>query len=154
MLNTVFFGRLGADAEQKSSRNGNSFVTFRACTDRFDSEKKERVGDWVSVTFPGEVSTRLFPYLKKGTLVEVTGTITVSAYMTRDGAPAASVDVYASRVSLMNVGGSSGKTADNSDCGTFTKKEEQKVVAAAAPKVEAPKFPPTQPADDDDDLPF
>lgn len=152
MINVFYIGRLGGDAEKKTAVDGDEYVTFRACTDKYVSDKKGRVPVWTSVSYPGKIALKMFPYFKKGTMVEITGTLSVSAYITRDGAPAPSLDVRASRVSFVATNRSSGETSDDSDCGSFTKKDEAKKEIPAA-KVETPKFPPTV-TDDDDDLPF
>lgn len=78
MLQLTIIGNLGADAEVKNS-NGHQFVSFRvAHTESYnDSQgvKQERT-QWVSCALNGD-GGGLLPYLVKGTLVCVVGSLTV-----------------------------------------------------------------------------
>lgn len=67
-------GNLGADAELRKEQ-GQCFVSLSiACSRKVKSSSGETkdVTDWVSATLNGD-GGRLFPYLKRGTLVYATG---------------------------------------------------------------------------------
>lgn len=144
-------GRLGADAEVKTSKNGNSFVTFRMATDEF--KNGERTTAWLKVLDSTERGLRLAPHLKKGSHINVSGVETVSIYMDRNNVPQISRDISSFSIDFV-ASGNSGGTATQSDkeasamsCGTLTPKDTVASVApsmASAPSIE----------DVEDDLPF
>ena len=80
-LYVTFNGRLGNDAEVKTSAKGNQFVSFTVAVDEYDSATKQRVTNWVRVTDFSSKATNMLPYLRKGTSVFVTGTLTCGAYL-------------------------------------------------------------------------
>lgn len=158
MINTFFVGRLGADAEVKTSKNGNNFVTFRVAVDDFNNGAKSTT--WVSVTdFTANAVTRA-QYLKKGSCVEVSGTLTTRIYTTRDNTYQVGVDVMANSVNFVRVGGQNENsetvtTTDSAtakpiptttiDCGTLKRPE---TVQITSPSVAVTS------GDADEDLPF
>lgn len=141
---TELVGRLGADAEVKTSKNGGQFVTMRVASNEFFGG--ETVTTWVSVTWYGERAVRMAEYMKKGTQVIAVGKPKANIYTTKSGEPAIDETLYADSVDF--VGGSSGNTASNTtvtDTGKFEKKESTKS-SKPTPKVEV--------KNDTDDLPF
>lgn len=143
MFNVDFNGRLGADSELKTSKNGNQFLTMRVATDEFNNG--ETTTTWVNVVWTGERAVKMVEHMKKGSLVEVHGVLRTSLYKTKNGDSAISHDVFADRVDFIS-GGKSGATQSSeavADTGTF-KKTEKVAVAAAASTSES----------DNDDLPF
>lgn len=80
MLVTSCIGYLGSDAEAKSS-NGKEFVTFRvAHSDKWVDEagQAHEVTYWVDCIINGK--SNVFPYLKKGQLVYVSGSTSLRVY--------------------------------------------------------------------------
>lgn len=80
MLTTIVIGHLGADAEQKNS-NGNEFVTFRvAHTDKWtdDAGQTHENTTWIDCIING--SPKVLPYLKKGQMVYVSGSLGLRVY--------------------------------------------------------------------------
>ena len=145
MFNVDFVGRLGADAEVKTSKNGNQFVTMRVATDDF--YRGENHTDWVNVMIMQErLGNRK---MNKGSLVSVHGVLRTSAYQSKSGEAAVSLECTADRIEYVNV--SSGSTANATvetkaaeDTGKFTKKGTKNAEAAAENTAS------TEP----DDLPF
>ena len=106
MLNSNVIGRLGADAELKQTKNGKNFVSYRGASDGFVNGNK--ITQWVRVTDFTEKGNRLLQYLKKGSLVNVSGILSVSQYQSnKDGSTMFSIDLNADRVDFIsNVSGS------------------------------------------------
>lgn len=132
MIKTFFEGRLGADAELRTSQNGSQFYAMRVATD--DYKNGENVTIWVNV----RVGTERVGNMKftKGSHVLVGGTLRASTYQTKNGETAVSIDVTADSINYIK-GGTSGGTQTNetvTDTGKFTntKKEEPATVAAAS----------------------
>lgn len=141
MLYITLTGRLGADSEVKSSKNGNQFVTMRVASNDFVNNEKTTT--WVNVMWSGERALKMSQYMKKGSSVIVNGTLRFSSYTDRNNEKAISVDVFADRVDFAESGGHSEQQNDAvTDTGTFAPKSEQQVVASATPSA------------NDDDLPF
>lgn len=139
---TELVGRLGADAELKTSKNGGQFATMRVASNEFFGG--ENTTTWVSVIWYGDRAVKMAEYMKKGSQVFVVGKPKATIYTTRSGEAAIDETIYADSVDF--VGGSSGSTASNTtvtDTGKFEK---------VAKKAEPEKTAPAQSSDDD--LPF
>jgi len=139
MLYTEVTGRLGADSELKTSKNGNQYVTMRIASNEYING--ENVTTWVRILWPGERA------VKKGSLVSVRGALRTSLYDNKNGEKAIAIDIFADRVDFVSSGSGATQSNDSvSETGTFKKQEPQTV---AAPSVET-----TSSASNDDDLPF
>ena len=135
-------GRLGADSELKTSKNGKQFLTMRVASNDFIGG--ENLTTWISVLWGGERAVKMAEHLKKGSQVIINGTPKYSLYKTKNGESAIDVSVFADRVDF--VSSNSGGTQSNeavAETGTFKKKEP--AVAAATAKNET---------NEADDLPF
>jgi single-strand DNA-binding protein len=135
-------GRLGADSELKTSKNGKQFLSMRVASNDFIGG--ENLTTWISVLWGGERAVKMAEHLKKGSQVIINGTPKYSLYKTKNGESAIDVSVFADRVDF--VSSNSGGTQSNeavAETGTFKKKEP--AVAAATAKNET---------NEADDLPF
>ncbi len=151
MLKCFFEGRLGADAELKTSRSGNQFYTMRVATDDFRDGENSTV--WVRVVVSADRVGKMT--FKKGSHVLVTGTLKASTYQTRTGESAVSLDVNADSIHYVKSSSnpqSAEEAAANADTGKLEKKEEP---AKAKPaKAEPVKVAAATTTTADDDLPF
>ena len=140
MIIGQFNGRLGADSELKTSKNGNKYVTMRVASNDFVNG--ENVTTWVRVVWNGDRAVKMQEHMKKGSFVSVWGTLRTSLYDTKNGEKAIAIDVMADRVDFVGGGSGSTQTADaTSDTGTLKKNDEVPTPATTA-------------SNDDDDLPF
>ena len=118
-------GRLGADSELKTSKNGNKYVTMRVASN--DYIGGENVTTWVRVLWTGERAVKMQEHMKKGSFVSIRGTIRTSLYDTKSGEKAIAIDVFADRVDF--VGGNSSSNTQSNDAvtetGTFKKQDSQ-----------------------------
>jgi single-strand DNA-binding protein len=141
MVNINFNGRLGADAELRTSKSGKQYVSMRVATDEFRNGEKSTA--WLNVTYHGDRAIKIQPFLKKGSAVNVIGSETVGTYQDKNGETQISRDVLADRVDFLGLGGS-GSTQSNetvTDTGKFKKTDETEMATATA-------------STSDDDLPF
>jgi len=145
MINVNFNGRLGADAELKTSKNGKQFISMRVATDEFRNGEKGTA--WMNVTYHGDRAIKMQEYLKKGNAVTVMGVETVSTYQNKNGETMVSRDVLADRIEFVNLG-KSGETQSN-DAVTETGKFQPSEKTDTAEMATA-----TAAVNDTDDLPF
>jgi len=140
MLYVELIGRLGADAELKTSAKGNQFVSMRVASNDFFNG--ENVTTWVNVMWSGERAVKMQEHMKKGSAVSIHGTLRTSLFTNKNGEQSISTDLFADRVDFVNLG-KSGDTQTNeaiTDTGTLKSKAQETSSAAASKDV--------------DDLPF
>lgn len=143
MIYLCINGRLGADAELKTSKNnGNQFVTMRVASNDFANG--ERTTTWVNVVWTGERAIKMSEYMKKGSSVIIHGTGRFSTYTDKNNANVVSIDVFADRIDFDSNSSNSGNTQTTDavvdpNAVDVSKQEAQDVAAVTAP---------------DDDLPF
>ena len=140
MLYVELIGRLGADAELKTSAKGNQFVSMRVASNDFFNG--ENVTTWVNVMWYGERAVKMQEHMKKGSAVSIHGTLRTSLFTNKNGEQSISTDLFADRVDFVNLG-KSGDTQTNeavTDTGTLKPKAQETSSAAASKDV--------------DDLPF
>ena len=140
MLYVELIGRLGADAELKTSAKGNQFVSMRVASNDFFNG--ENVTTWVNVMWSGERAVKMQEHMKKGSAVSIHGTLRTSLFTNKNGEQSISTDLFADRVDFVNLG-KSGDTQTNeavTDTGTLKPKAQETSSTAASKDV--------------DDLPF
>jgi single stranded DNA-binding protein len=144
-------GRLGSDAEIKTSKNDNQFVSMRVASNDFANGEKTTT--WISVVWSGERALKMAQYMKKGSSVLIHGTGRFSTYQDKNGSAQVAIDVMADRVDFDSNTSNSGDSQTNetvTDTGTLKPKsakkssEPQPAMATVA----------AQTANDTDDLPF
>jgi single-strand DNA-binding protein len=73
-LNSVsLIGRLGKDAELRSTKSGTQFATFGLATEMKFKSAEESVTTWHNCTLGGASVAKITPMLVKGALVSVRG---------------------------------------------------------------------------------
>lgn len=142
MIYCELIGRLGADAELRTSTKGNQFVSMRVASNDFVGG--ENVTTWVTVMWSGDRAVKMQEHMKKGSAVSVHGTLRTSLFTNKNGEQSISTDLFADRVDFVNLG-KSGDTQTNetvTETGSFKPKAKAEEVAVASA------------ASDADDLPF
>ena len=149
MIYTQVIGRLGADSELRTSKNGNQFVSMRVASNDFVNG--ENVTTWLNVIWSGERAVKMQEHMKKGSLVSIYGTLRTSLFTNKNGEQAISTDVFADRIDFVS-GGNSGATPTSDAVADTTttpaQKQKEEPQAEAMAKVAASS------ASSDDDLPF
>ena len=144
-------GRLGSDAEIKTSKNDNQFVSMRVASNDFANGEKTTT--WISVVWSGERALKMAQYMKKGSSVLIHGTGRFSTYQDKNGSAQVAIDVMADRVDFDSNTSNSGDSQTNeavTDTGTLKPKKKKK---GSEPQP-AMATVAAQTANDTDDLPF
>ena len=159
-VNVQIIGRLGADAEMRTSKNGNAFVAFRVATDEYRNGNNETV--WMNVSDNTDKTKKMSQYLTKGKMVCVYGTESVSIYHDKNGAPQVSRDIWSDRVDFVNAGNSNNAEQQKD----AVQQAPQQAPMGEVPPVTCGTLKPTQPMQtvqqnmaaatsvEEDDLPF
>jgi len=108
MLQLSLAGRLGRDAEHKTTQGGTDLCSFAVATDIGFGENKQTV--WVDVTKWGKGAQGLSSILRKGSAVAVTGEMSM-----REHNGKTYVQCRADNVTILNTPqGSQGQSSGNS----------------------------------------
>ena len=145
MQHLMLEGRLGRDAEIKTTARGNKYVSFTLAVDSRD-KNGEKTTNWYNVSsFQENHLGKFAEYLKKGSGLIVMGTPSYGIWIGKDGQPKIDLNVRASNLEFPTLSG--GK--ENNDGQQTTKASETTVTRTAAPQA---SYTPT--AEPEDDLPF
>lgn len=106
-LSICFNGRLGRDAEVKTTNNGTQFVSLNLATDVFANGATTTV--WLNVSDFTERTLKIVQYLTKGKLVNVVGDYSDRIYMNKENVPQIARDVRSYRIDFVS-SGQSGST--------------------------------------------
>lgn len=103
MINKIILvGRLGQDAEMRSTQTGMSVLNFSmATTEKYKTEVQTT---WHKCIVWGKHAEAIHPYLKKGTLVYCEGKLTIRNYEDKSGQKKQAVEVVANSVRLLGGG--------------------------------------------------
>lgn len=108
MIQVNFNGRLGADAEVRQGKEGREFITFSvAVNEKRNGEKRTT---WMRVRSD---NMRIAPYLKKGSLVFVSGNEDVNTFIDKNGSTQVSRDVRAHNIDFISIGVANGENNEN-----------------------------------------
>lgn len=94
MQNITIAGRLGRDAETRSTQGGDAVTGFTVAVDYRAGREKHT--NWWRVSLWGKRGEALAQYLSKGTVVSVSGEFSLSEY---DGKP--QLNIKADQVTLL-----------------------------------------------------
>lgn len=135
MFEVALTGRLGNDAELRTSKAGKPFLGVNVATGSGEQTT------WVRATVFGDRAAALAPALKKGASVYVEGRFAVDKWIGKDGAERTGFSVVASKIELCEIGRQRSR-----------KREHAGVTTAGAANNQRSSANPTP--DLDDDLPF
>jgi single-strand DNA-binding protein len=96
-IQAAFTGKLGQDAELKTSKAGKPWLSLHVAVDG----ASEEATTWVRVAVFGERATELHPELKKGTEVYCEGRLRLDAWTGKDGRERSGLSVAGSRVEVL-----------------------------------------------------
>lgn len=89
MQTITISGKLGRDAEVRSTQSGDSVCSFTVAVDQ--REGREKTTNWWRVSLWGKRGDALAPYLLKGASVTVSGAFSLGEY---EGKPQLNVRAY------------------------------------------------------------
>lgn len=95
MNQLTIIGNLTRDPETRETSAGD-VTDFTVAVNNKDDADFFRVSAW------GDIGANCAKYLSKGSKVAVIGRVSAHAYTTKEGTPAASLDVSAARVEFLN----------------------------------------------------
>ena len=132
-----FTGNLGNDCEQRYMQSGDSVVSFSVGVKSGFGDKATTT--WAKCAIFGKRGESVAPYLKKGTLVGISGEVNNREYQDKEGQKRYSLDVRVNDLTLL------GGKSDRSESAPSQPKQEPRN-AQGAPKTSFDGM--------DDDIPF
>jgi single-strand DNA-binding protein len=148
----TFVGRVGRDAELRTTPSGAVVLNFSLANDVGYGERKAT--QWISCALWGEQrAEKLQQFIVKGKQLAVSGEVTVRAYATRAGEPAAEILLNVRELTLL---GGRDAEAPLDEAGRSTPPRDRPASQRDAFGGRAPAAAPaaTATADFDDDIPF
>ena len=97
----TLLGRVGADPELRSTKNGTAVVQLRLATDRY-SRNGPAETDWHNVVVWGKTAEAVACYVRKGDRVHVAGRLQQHSWQTDSGERRSKVEVHASEVIFLD----------------------------------------------------
>ena len=96
-------GNIGRDAEFKYTPQGIALLKFSVAVNKTigKGDEKRQTTTWFNTTLWRDRAEALSPYIKSGMQVLVTGEVTVSPYIDKNGKAAASLELTADDVKLL-----------------------------------------------------
>lgn len=94
----TFIGRVGGDAETRSTQNGKPVTNWSVAVDIGYGEKKSTM--WVRCTLWGDRGPKIAEYIRRGDMIGVSGELSVSEYDGKNG-KGFSVDLNTREVQLL-----------------------------------------------------
>jgi single-strand DNA-binding protein len=101
-ITACFTGRIGKDAEIRTTRTGEPWAAFPVAVDT--DRDNEAATSWVKVAFFGDAVADLAPRLLKGVEVYTEGRLTLRPWTDTDGRQRAGLSLATGSVTVMGVG--------------------------------------------------
>ena len=98
MNSLSIIGRLTADPEHKTTQAGKEVTTFTVAVNK----KGKDGADFFRVSAWGEMGNNCHKYLTKGKLVAVSGSVSASAYIDKQGNAKCNLEVFAQSVEFLS----------------------------------------------------
>ncbi len=98
MLQGFAVGRIGQDAELRSTKEGTPVSNFSLAIEVGWGERKKTL--WLGCTVWGKQAESVTKYLTKGKMIAVLGELDVRAWISKTNEPSASIQVSCSQVML------------------------------------------------------
>lgn len=113
----TFTGRLGADAELRSTQSGEKVLSFRVANDVGFGERKTT--QWVECSLWGRRGEAIAQFLTKGKQVCVSGELSLREFQKRDGTAGSGLSVRVNEVDFMGGGRDSAEGGGGSSGGGY-----------------------------------
>lgn len=116
MLNQAqIIGYLGKDPEMRYTASGDAIANFSVATtekwkDKATGEQKEST-EWHKITFFGKPAEIIEQYVKKATLIYVSGKLTTRKWTDKEGVERYSTDIQGREFKILRDGKQSGDAA-------------------------------------------
>jgi single-strand DNA-binding protein len=96
-IQAAFTGKLGQDAELKTSKHGKPWASLHVAVDG----ASEEATTWIRVVMFGEWATELHPVLKKGAEVYVEGKLRLESWVGRDSRERSGLSVAVAKLVVL-----------------------------------------------------
>lgn len=155
MLNQCnFIGRLGQDPEVRYSAQGTAFCNISiGCSEKWKDkntqEPKERT-EWVKCVAGGRLAEIMGEYLKKGSLVYVSGKMTTRKWQDQSGQDRYSTEIRVSEMKMLDSKSSNGQVTNQ---GQQSNQPQQRPQSSSNQQAE-PQYNEPPMDFDDDGIPF
>jgi len=94
----IFTGRVGRDAELRTTQSGEKVLGFTVANDVGFGDRKTT--QWADCSIWGRRAEALAPYIKKGDKVTVSGELKLEEFQRRDGTPGSKLSVRVNEIEL------------------------------------------------------
>ena len=94
----TFSGRVGADAELRTTQSGEKVLNFRVANDIGFGDRK--TSQWVDCSMWGRRAEAVANYVKRGGKVTVSGEVKLEEFQRKDGTPGAKLAVRVNELDL------------------------------------------------------
>lgn len=102
MNSVLLIGRLTRDPETRYTAGQTAVCNFTIAIDRVHKQGEEKKTDFPRITVFGRQAENCERFIKKGSLVGVTGRLTTGSYQNKDGATIYTTEVTADRVEFLD----------------------------------------------------
>lgn len=160
--NVVLVGRIARDIDLKMSQSGMAVVRNTLAVNRQQKQSNsDQTADFISFVVFGKSAENLSLYMKKGSLIAITGRIQTSSYVDKSGQRVYTTEVIADRIQFLS-SGNKRETYSNGANATDNNFHGNSEFVTSVPTNSVPDFSrdenpfgATNPLDiSDDDLPF
>lgn len=148
MQKIEIMGRLGRDAEIKTTNTGKQYIQLSAAVSVYNKKEKKNDTVWYSVTGWDERLVKLAQHFTKGKLLSIRGNFKASIYTNANNIPSLSLEISAEGIDFVLTGNSQNEN---------TTKNQAPVPASDEPNIEVKSSYAEQAVtfdDNTDDLPF
>lgn len=112
----TFSGRVGADAELRTTQSGEKVLSFRVANDIGFGDRKTT--QWVDCSYWGKRAEAVSSYVRKGDKITVSGEVKLEEFQRRDGTPGSKLAVRVNDLDLASRSeGGGGRGEDREDRG-------------------------------------
>lgn len=94
----TFSGRVGADAELRTTQSGEKVLSFRVANDIGFGDRKTT--QWVDCSYWGKRAEAVSSYVRKGDKITVSGELKQEEFQRRDGTPGSKLAVRVNDLDL------------------------------------------------------
>lgn len=94
----TYSGRVGADAELRTTASGEKVLSFRVANDVGFGDRKTT--QWVDNSYWGKRAEAVAPYIKKGDRITVSGELKQEEFTRKDGTPGSKLAVRVNDLDL------------------------------------------------------
>lgn len=94
----TFSGRVGADAELRTTQSGEKVLSFRVANDLGFGDRKTT--QWVDCSYWGKRAEAVSSYVRKGDKITVSGEVKLEEFQRRDGTPGSKLAVRVNDLDL------------------------------------------------------